>query len=142
MFRFIWPIAVIVISNVFYQVCAKGVPDGMNPMVSVAVTYLVGALASIAVFFMLEKGGNLIAEVKKANWASFLLGIVIVGLETGYIFAYRAGWDVSKAPLLQSAVVAVILIFVGKLAYGEPITVKKLTGILVCLLGMVLLSGN
>jgi phosphate/sulfate permease len=51
------------------------------------------------------------------NWAPFVLGIVIVGLEVGYIYAYKAGWPVSTAQIVQAAVLAVILIFVGSLLY-------------------------
>ncbi len=44
MFSYIWPIALVVISNTLYQVCAKSVPEGMNPLASLTVTYLVGAV--------------------------------------------------------------------------------------------------
>ena len=30
MFSYIWPIALVVLSNVVYQICAKSVPEGMN----------------------------------------------------------------------------------------------------------------
>ncbi len=51
MFSYIWPIALIVLSNTVYQICAKSVPEGMDPMASLTVTYLVAALASGILFF-------------------------------------------------------------------------------------------
>ena len=30
MITYIWPIALIVLSNTIYQICAKSVPEGMN----------------------------------------------------------------------------------------------------------------
>lgn len=45
-FSYIWPIALVVFSNVLYQVCAKSVPAKMNPYASLTITYLVGALVS------------------------------------------------------------------------------------------------
>ena len=55
MFSYIWPIALVVISNTLYQICAKSVPEGMNPLASLTVTYLIGAAVScvnvIAHFF-------------------------------------------------------------------------------------------
>lgn len=140
MVNYIWPLGLVVLSNVFYQICAKGVPDKMNPFASLTITYVVGAVASLIMFFALNKDGNIIQEYQKTNWAPFLLGFVIVGLEVGYIYAYKVGWPVSVAQIVQSAILAVILIFVGYMLYKEPITWNKLAGILVCLAGLGLIN--
>lgn len=136
MFEFIWPLALVVLSNVFYQVCTKSVPKGMNPLASLTITYSVGAVASLLLFFALNKKANLIEEYRQVNFAPFLLGIVIVGLEVGYIYAYKAGWPVSTAQIVQAAVLAVILIFVGGVFYKESITWNKIVGIAICLVGL------
>ena len=47
MFSYVWPMALEVLSNTAYQICAKSVPEGMNPFASLTVTYLVGAAASL-----------------------------------------------------------------------------------------------
>ena len=139
MFSYIWPIALIVLSNVMYQICAKSIPEGMNPMASLTVTYLVGAIASGAVYYLLG-GRNLLDEYTELNWAPFLLGIVVVGLEAGFIFAYKAGWQVSTASIVQSSFLAVALIFVGYLLYHEALTWNKLLGVLICLAGLVMIN--
>ena len=90
-------------------------------------------------FFILG-GGNLFKEYTKLNFAPFVLGIVIVGLEVGFIYAYKAGWQISTASIVPSAFLAVALIFVGRLLYGEPLTWNKLLGILLCLLGLGLIN--
>ena len=87
-------------------------------------------------YYVLNKNANIITEYSKVNWAPFILGIVIVGLEVGYIYAYKAGWPVSTAQIVQAAILAVILIFVGHLLYQESITWNKIVGILVCLVGL------
>ncbi len=91
MFYYVWPIVLVVLSNTMYQICTKSVPSDMNPFASLSVTYLVGALASLVLYFVLGSAGNLIREYGKLNWAPFVLGIVIVGLEVGWIYAYKAG---------------------------------------------------
>lgn len=50
------------------------------------------------------------------------MGFVIVRLEVGFIYAYKAGWQVSSASVVQSAFLAAALIFVGALLYNEAIT--------------------
>jgi len=140
MFSYIWPIALVVLSNTLYQVCAKSVPEGMNPLASLTVTYLVGAVVSCAMYFILNRNANLLREIRLTNWAPIVLGIVIVGLEVGFIYAFRAGWQISMAQIVSSAILAVILIFVGYLLYHEAITWNKIIGIIICLAGLVLIN--
>ena len=140
MFNYIWPFALVVISNTVYQICAKSVPEEMDPFASLTVTYLIGAAASAVLYFALNGGGSLLQEYKKLNWAPIVLGIVIVGLECGWIYAYKAGWQVSTAQIIQSAVLGTILIFVGALVYKESLTWNKLVGIAVCMAGLALIN--
>lgn len=140
MIAYVWPIALVVLSNTVYQICAKEVPGGMNPFATLTVTYLVGAVASGVLYFALGDGGNLLQEYAKLNWAPFALGIVIVGLEAGWIYAYKAGWPISMAFILQSALLAGLLVFVGYVLYREPITLHKVAGVLICLVGLFILT--
>ena len=139
MINYIWPITLVIISNVFYHVCAKSVPSAMNPFASLSITYGVGAAVSLILYFVLGRG-NLISEYGKVNFAPFILGLAIVGLEAGYVYAYKAGWPVSSAQIVQSAALAIILIFVGALLFKEHITPNKIIGILICLVGLVVIN--
>ena len=140
MFSYIWPIALVVISNIVYQICAKSAPKGMDPLASLTVTYLVGAVVSGALFFLLHRGGNLLREYRQLNWAPLVLGIVIVGLEVGFLYAYRAGWQISRASLVQSSILAVALVIVGALLYREHVTWTKFVGVGICLVGLVFIN--
>ena len=139
MFSYIWPIALVVMSNVMYQICAKSVPGEINPMASLTITYLVSAAASGVLYFVLG-GSHLIREYSKLNWAPFVLGIVIIGLEAGWIYAYKAGWQVSVGFIVQSAFLAAALVFVGHLLYHEALTWNKLVGVAVVLVGLVFIN--
>ncbi|MDO4983903.1 MAG: EamA family transporter [Eubacteriales bacterium] len=140
MFSYIWPLALVVLANTFYQICAKSIPDALDPFASLTVTYLVGALVSFVIYCVMNKSADLLREYGKLNWAPFILGISVVGLEVGFIFAYKAGWPVSTAQIAQSSVLAIILIFVGYFLYNEALTWNKLVGIIVCLGGLTLIN--
>lgn len=137
---FVFPMALVVVSNIFYQICTKSVSKEIDPYASLIVTYLVGAAASAVLYFTLGSGGNLIKEYGKLNWASFVLGIVIVGLEAGWIYAYKAGWQVSTGFIVQSAFLAAALLLVGYFLYHETLTWNKLVGVAVCLIGLVFIN--
>lgn len=135
-FAMLWPVALVVLANTFYQICAKAIPDSIHPLAALSITYGVGCLASIVLFFLLNRGGNLLAEYHHLNWSSFVLGLSIVGLEVGFIYLYKAGWPVSTGQLVTSAVLAVVLIFVGVLLYKEALTFSKVLGIVICMVGL------
>ena len=132
----LWPIVLIVFSNIVYQICAKGVPKNMDAMASMTITYLVGAVCSAVMFFVMNKNGNLLQEYTKMNMAPIFLGVSVVGLEVGFIYAYKNGWAVSTASIVQSAFLAVALIIVGAVLYHEAITANKVIGIVICLIGL------
>ena len=140
MLSYIWPIALIVLSNTLYQICAKSVPERMDPFASLTVSYLVGAAVSGVLYYTLGNHTGLLKEYGKLNWAPIILGIGIVGLEAGYIFAFKAGWQVSTAQVVQSAVLAGVLLFVGWLLYREALTWNKIVGIVICLIGLVFIN--
>ena len=140
MISYIWPIALVVLSNTVYQICAKGVPDKVSPFASLTVTYLVGAAVTAIIFFLTRPGESIIKQVTQMNAAPYVLGLVIVGLEVGWIYAYKAGWQVSTGSVVQAAFLAVTLIFVGALLYREPVTWNKVVGIAICLVGLVFIN--
>ncbi len=137
---YIWPIALVILANTVYQICAKSVPGGSNPFASLTVTYVVGAIASAILYFTIGGGTDLAGEYRRLNWAPFALGVVIVGLEVGFIYAYKNGWHVSSASIVQSAFLAVTLLIVGALLYKEAITPQKVAGIVICLIGLYIIN--
>ncbi len=140
MFAYVWPIALVVLANVMYQICAKSMPQEINPLAALTVTYLVAAISSAILFFALDRDANLLREYGKLNWVPFVFGIVLVGLEVGFLFAYKAGWQVSTVSIVQSAFLAVILIFVGFLFFHEALSWNKLVGVAVCLIGLFIIN--
>ena len=94
MWSMIWPILIVVGANTFYHICAKSTPENANAFASLAITYGVGAVLSIVMFYLTGARG-LAGELGKTNWPAWVLGIAVVGLEFGNICLYRAGGKVS-----------------------------------------------
>lgn len=140
MLNYVYPLAIIVLSNVVYQICAKGIPPSMNVYASMTITYAVATIFSAILFFVTTKGSDFHTEFARINWAVIVLGIVITGLEIGFIFAYKVGWSVSTLSIVANAFLAVALIFVGFFCYHEPIHLTKIVGVLICLVGMWFIS--
>lgn len=140
MLSYTWPIALAVLSNVVYHLCSKSVPDEVSPFAALTVTYLIGALLSVVLFFTMGGRGSLLRQLSGMGWAPYVLGISIVGLEVGFMFAYKAGWQISMASIVQSAFLAIALLAVGYLVYHEPLTWNKLVGIVLCMAGLAFIN--
>lgn len=140
MASYIWPVALVVLSNTLYQICAKSIPETVNPIASLTITYLTAAAASVVLYCVLNRDINLVQQWRQINWASIVLGLVLVGLEAGFIYAYKAGWQVSTAATVQSAFLAILLLAVGVALYHEAITWNKIVGVAVCLIGLAILN--
>ena len=134
------PIFIIVLSNCFYHVCSKSTPANLNAFGALMVTYLTAAVVTAIFFICMVKPENVLLELVKINWTSIVLGIVIVGLEAGYIFAYRAGGNVNTTPLIANTTLAIALIIIGAVLFKEGISFKQIIGIFLCLIGMIVIN--
>lgn len=140
MWNMIYPILIVVASNTVYNICTKSTPDNVNSFASLAVTYLIAAVCSAAMFFATGEQKNFAAEISKANWTAYVLGIAIVGLEFGYICIYRAGWKISLGNLVASITLSCVLVIVGILLYKETLSLKQIIGIVLCISGIILIA--
>lgn len=140
MWNMIWPVMVVVTSNVFYHISQKSTPSNVNAFGSLMVTYWVATLTSGLLFILSAKPQNVISELGKINGTALTLGLALVGLETGFLFIYRAGWKISMASLVANITLACLLVFVGALLYKEVITARQLLGMAVCAVGLVLIT--
>lgn len=133
-------IALAITANVFYHIVQKSTPTDTNPFVSLFVTYITAAIACAVIYPFYPGSGNLLDSFKKLNWTGFALGIVIVGLEMGFLLAYRSGWNISSAGIFANVIVALILIPVGALIFKEQVRLADLAGIALCIGGLLLIS--
>ena len=140
MFQMWWPIGLIVLSNVAYNVCAKSAPEGVHPLASLTVTYAVAAVSSGVLFKALSGGGSLLAEYHGLNWTVYVFGLALVGLEAGCLSMYQAGWDISAGQLVHSALLAVCLVGIGAAFYHERVSPSKLVGIALVFAGLYFLN--
>lgn len=142
MWEMLWPIALVVLANIFYNIVTKSTPSDGNAMLSLTVTYLVGGLCAFGLYWLGKGREGLWQDLGRLNWTSFALGLVVVGLEFGYIHVYRAGWNVNTAPLVANICLACALLFVGFLLFHETLTLRQLLGVAVCVGGLVLITAK
>jgi len=133
-------IALTVVSNVLYHIFLKLTPGNINPVISLTVTYAVALVATLLIYPFYPNQATVLTNLKALNWASYALGLAIVGLEVGFILAYRLGWQISMAGVISNILVAVFLIPIGLLAFKETLSLTNSIGLILCIVGLLLVN--
>ncbi len=129
-----------VTGQVLYHVTQKNVAAGAHPIISLVVFYLVAAIATLPLFWLFPVAGTFADEIGKLNWAVVGVAISIVLIEIGFLLAYRAGGELSTAFVTTAAVVAISMLLIGALFFGESFALPKIAGVALCVAGIGLLS--
>jgi multidrug transporter EmrE-like cation transporter len=68
------------------------------------------------------------------------VGIGALLIELGFLLTYRAAWPVSTASVMTNGAVAVLLLPIGALFFSEAITLIRVGGVALCLVGLWMLQ--
>jgi uncharacterized membrane protein len=140
MFMYVFSIVLIVASNILYNVCQKSTPERANPFSALLITYLVAMILTGIALLVYKTDKAILKSFKELNWTSIVLGVAIVGLEFGYLMAYRAGWNISVGSLVANILLALMLIPIGILFYKEGFELNKILGAAFCIVGLILIN--
>ncbi len=133
------PLMLVVGGSLVYHVAAKSVPKAFDPVASVIGVYAAALVASIAVYAAMRPGAvPAITRLWHPTVAAVGLGALMI--ELGFLLTYRAAWPVSMASVMTNGLVAVLLVPIGALLFGEAITLVRVVGVVLCLIGVSLIQ--
>lgn len=140
MFLFYFSITLAIFSSALYHFVAKSTPANVNFPVSLMMTYAAALVVTWITALLFPADNRFAAELKNLNWASFLLGVAIVGIEFGFLLTYRAGWNLGIAAVLTNVIASLILVPVAIFVFKDKLSWINILGIFVCLAGLVMLN--
>jgi uncharacterized membrane protein len=131
----------VIVSNIFYHISQKSIVEELNPVVSMVATYLAALVMTLILFviFPLDKN-SLSAQLSSINWANYVLGFSLVGLELGFLLAYRSGWNISFAAIFANVAVTILLIPIGIYFFKDKINFSNAIGIVLSIIGLYLIN--
>jgi len=132
-------IAMTVAANLAYNLCQKTTAP-VHPLAALVVTYAVALVACLLLYPVLSPNPDLLAELKRVNASSWLLGLAIVLLETGFILAFRSGWSLSTAALFSNAAAAVLLVPISVLVFKGRFSPANAVGMAAAVAGLWLMA--
>lgn len=126
--------------TVGYHLVLKLTPPGVNPLLSLLVTYTLVTVLFGAVLLAAPGEFAWRQEVRQLNWTALALAVAIVGLDLGFLFLYRSGFEVSLGALVTQSAAAMVLLVVGVVAFREKLSPENALGIVLCLVGLWLVN--
>ncbi len=137
----VWaPLLLVVAGSVMYHLSAKSIPASFDPVAALVGLYATALVGAIVAFVALRAWKTPLAAVRVWHPTIAMVGIGALLIEMGFLLAYRGGLAVSTTSVVANGIVAVLLVALGALWFGEPFTVVKVVGVLLCLAGVGLLQ--
>jgi uncharacterized membrane protein len=140
MFLFYSSMSMVIFSVLLYHIFQKTTSSSVNPLLALGVTFGVASLICLAVFALYPRTVGLLESFRQLNWASFALAFAIVGIDVGFLIAYRAGWNISLGAIVANTTATLLLLPIGLLFFKEKLSLVNLTGVLVCVLGLLMIN--
>jgi len=140
MFWFYLPVLIVVAANVTYDISSKSIPEDMNAYAGITITYSVLAVFNFILFQFMNPATSIVAEWTQINWAVVLFAFTSIGLESGYIFLFRAGWNISMGGMVCNTLLAICMLLVGRFLFDEIVSLTQLLGVVLCVAGLVIVN--
>jgi uncharacterized membrane protein len=140
MFLFYFSILLAILSTLLYHLSQKLTPGGVNPVIAITITYLASLVICLVILVFFPPPTSLRTSFGQLNWASFALAFALVGLEIGFLLAYRAGWSLSTATIFVNTAGTLLLIPFGLLVFKERLSPVNIIGILICIVGLIMIN--
>ena len=129
-----------IVATVGYHLVLKVTPANVNPILSLAATYLVVAIALSTVYLLTPAATPAREAVKLLNWTAIALSAAIIFLDVGFLMLYRSGFDVSLGQLVTQSAAALLLLGLGVVLFRERLNLANLAGIALCVVGLWLIN--
>jgi len=133
------PLLLVVCGSLMYHVAAKSVPKAIEPFGALIGVYGTALLASLAAYAIARRGAMPhLSSLWHPTVATVGIGALLI--ELGFLLTYRAAWPVSTASVMTNGAVAVLLLPIGALFFSEAITLIRVGGVALCLVGLWMLQ--
>jgi drug/metabolite transporter (DMT)-like permease len=136
---FVLSMVILVFSAASYQLAAKFIPHTLSPWHVLTIVYIIGVILSLIAGWIDSSEKTLWQTFRTSNWAVFVLGFAVVGIEAGYLLAFRSGWRLNVTGVFSNTAAAILLFPIGILILKERMTTLNIVGLVVALLGLYLI---
>jgi uncharacterized membrane protein len=135
----VWPFVLMVSTYTAYQLVLKLTRPDVNVLGLLTLAYFVACASAAALWVRNPELGANRLEGRDVLIA-VLLGVSIVGLEYGFVSAFRFGWPINSTGAIVNVGTALLLVPLGFVLFGEQMSSTNLIGLVLCCVGLVMLT--
>ena len=129
-------LSIAIVSAACYHLSMKMLPGTVNPFLPLVAAYAMALVLCLIGLALWPEGSRSLSALRPSV---FGVALGVVGIEIGFLLAYRAGWNVGYAALVANVCSTIILLPVGLIYFREQITPQKFAGVVLSLAGLALL---
>lgn len=134
------PLLITVSSSAAYHFTLKNVSSKGALFGTLFWSYAAAALMCL-IFAAISKDDSIFTvNFKEKGHLIGLLSLTLVGIEFGYLLAYKSGGGIGQVSMIAHAMSMTILLVVGYVVYKDVITTQKAIGVLSGILSFALLA--
>lgn len=128
----LFPLLIIGVSAFLYHVSSKIMGKTFERSIwqGLALTYLIAFLVSLIAAIVHRKDSftEMLNLSSQHYFLSAILALGCVGIEGGFLLAYKSGWEVTKIYPFTSLIVSGTILAVGILVFKESLTLAGIFG--------------
>jgi drug/metabolite transporter (DMT)-like permease len=132
------PMLLIVGSFVAYHLVTKSLRADINIFGFLSLTYAVALAVTLAAWVWTR--GDAMTWSGSDVALAVILGLSLVGIEAGFVLAYRAGWSIAVAPTFGNVALALVMLPIAVLFLSQKVTWQTAAGIALCASGLILMA--
>lgn len=135
----LWPFVLAIGAYATYQVALKVARPDVNILALLAFAYLVACVSAVGLWMFNSDLGESKLTSRDMIVAA-CIGISIVGIEFGFVSAFRAGQPINTTGAIVNVATALLVVPIGYALFAEQVSAIKLAGIALCCGGLVLIA--
>lgn len=135
-------ILIVICANILYNIFQSMVPIDVNTLIALCTIYISSLILTIILYFKTRNTLIKSGFENKISWQVIAFGLTIILIDTGFLLAYREGWEFGLLNIILNFIVLIILAIIGKIFFKENLSFINILGIGIGILGVTLLNIN
>lgn len=139
MFMHFLSVLIVVFAGVGYHLVSRNIPEGGNQFLGVGMAYVMACIVCLGLF-ALTADGSLAEELSRISWHYLIIGVMVPGIEIGFVLMYQHGWPLSSGALTADVLADTCLLLIGLLVFHDSLSLVNWIGMAACIAGVVLME--
>lgn len=138
--HWLWFALLFGLAQATYFVCVKYAGNSIAPHIGIVITNTIAFIGAFVVYFLFKQMGAEMTLTKSGAWWMVGAGVMIVLFELAFYWLFYVNAPMVSAITVTRALPLVLIALYGFIILGEQFTLQKLTGVVLALASVYLIT--